>query len=99
MKSKRLLIGSMAVFVFISTLFVCITLYAKAPSRQFYQLIVYQIKDKAQETRMDSYLAEAYIPAAHRLGVKTVGVFKTANIDTALNKYIDRKSTRLNSSH
>lgn len=55
----------------------------KAPPREFYQLLVYHIKDKAQETRLDKFLSEAYLPALHRAGIKSVGVFKTLNIDTA----------------
>jgi hypothetical protein len=63
-------------------------LIAKVPEKQFYQLIVYHIKDKAQEETIDKYLSEAYLPAIHRQGIPTVGVFKTANIDTATNKRI-----------
>ena len=60
----------------------------KAPSREFYQLLVYHVKDKTQETRIDKFLSEAYLPALHRAGIKTVGVFKTLNIDTASDKKI-----------
>jgi len=63
-------------------------LLTAAPSRQIYQLLIYHVQDKNQEARMDKYLAEAYIPALHRNGVKTVGVFKTLNIDTAKDKKI-----------
>ena len=62
--------------------------YEKAPAREFYQLTVYHIKDKAQETRLDKFLSEAYLPALHRSGIKTVGVFKTLNIDTASDKRV-----------
>ena len=60
----------------------------KAPPREFYQLLVYHIKDKAQETRLDKFLSEAYLPALHRAGIKSVGVFKTLNIDTASDKNV-----------
>jgi len=60
----------------------------KQPPREFYQLLIYHIKDKAQETRMDKFLSEAYLPALHRAGIKAVGVFKTLNIDTAREKKI-----------
>lgn len=60
----------------------------KAPPREFYQLLVYHIKDKAQETRLDKFLSEAYLPALHRAGIKSVGVFKTLNIDTASDKKV-----------
>lgn len=58
------------------------------PTRQFYQLIIYHLKDKAQEERVDQYLSAAYLPAAHRAGIKTVGVFKNVGIDTAIDKKI-----------
>ena len=86
MKYKSLFLGSIAL------LFITFATAAgpvkKAPPREFYQLMVYHIKDKAQETRMDKFLSEAYLPALHRAGVKTVGVFKTLNIDTASDKKI-----------
>lgn len=56
--------------------------------RQFYQLQVYQIKDHTQEKEMDRFLAQAYIPAAHRAGLSHVGIFKTLGIDTARIKKI-----------
>ncbi|MET1054381.1 MAG: NIPSNAP family protein [Pedobacter sp.] len=60
----------------------------RAPAKQFYELVIYHLKDQAQEERIDKYLAEAFVPAMHRYGIKTVGVFKTANIDTAADKKI-----------
>ncbi|MDB5019848.1 MAG: family containing protein [Pedobacter sp.] len=60
----------------------------KPPARQYYQIVVYHLKDKTQEQRLDKYLSEAYLPFLHRSGVKTVGVFKAANIDTATDKKI-----------
>lgn len=62
--------------------------FANAPSKQFYQLVIYHIENKTQEERIDNYLADAYLPAVHRSGIKTVGVFKTANIDTASDKRV-----------
>lgn len=58
----------------------------KPATRQYYQIIVYHLKDKTQEQRLDKYLSEAYLPFLHRSGIKTVGVFKAANIDTATDK-------------
>lgn len=60
----------------------------KPAIREFYQLTIYRVKDKSQEQRVDKYLSEAYLPALHRNGIKTVGVFKTFGIDTATNKKI-----------
>jgi hypothetical protein len=59
-----------------------------APAKQFYQLLIYHIRDKSQEDRIDQFLASAYLPAAHRLGIKNIGVFKTLGMDTASHKKI-----------
>jgi len=87
MKLKTTSIAFMG-FIMIFTSLLSNAMQVKAPAREFYQLIVYHIKDKAQEERLDKYLSEAYIPAVRRLGIKTVGVFKTFNIDTATDKRI-----------
>ena len=50
-------------------------------ARDYYQLKVYKLKDKAQKTVVDNYLKNAYLPALHRAGIKQVGVFKP--IDTS----------------
>lgn len=87
MKAKKTSIVFLGFFLTFAS-FIASAMPAKAPAREFYQLIVYHIKDKAQEERLDKYLSEAYIPAVRRNGIKTVGVFKTANIDTATDKRI-----------
>jgi len=78
----------LACIFLVNIFFLANPLFAKAPERSFYQLTIYHIKDKMQEERLDKYLSEAFIPAVHRQGIKTVGVFKTANIDTATVKRI-----------
>lgn len=72
-------------------LFIHISVFAtatKAPAKQFYELVIYHVKNKTQEQRVDQFLSAAYLPAAHRLGLKNIGVFKTLGIDTASNKKI-----------
>ncbi|MDR6562732.1 MULTISPECIES: NIPSNAP family protein [unclassified Arcicella] len=49
---------------------------AMAAKRDFYQLKVYHLKTKDQEARLDVFLQNAYLPALHRLGISSVGVFK-----------------------
>jgi hypothetical protein len=49
---------------------------AKAPARDYYQLKVYHYKTQDQETRLEQYLQQAYVPAIHRAGIKNVGIFK-----------------------
>jgi NIPSNAP len=53
------------------------------PKREFYEIKIYTIKTSEQATRVENYLKDAYIPAMHRLGVKTIGVFKPVAADTA----------------
>lgn len=88
MRSKLTLPLFTAILIFVNILVAVSITAAKAPARQFYQMIIYHIKDKAQELSTDKYLAGAYLPAVHRAGIKTVGVFKTAGIDTASDKRI-----------
>ena len=56
--------------------------------QMYYEVKIYRIKDKAQETSMDTYLKDAYLPALHRAGIPTVGVFKPIETDTAFGKLI-----------
>src|SRR5919205_680196 len=51
-------------------------------------LRVYHITDPQQEGSIDQYLQRAFIPALHRMGIKTVGVFKPVGNDTAADKRI-----------
>lgn len=53
------------------------------PKREYYQLKVYYLKNSAQEERIDKFLQQSFIPAAHRHGIKSVGVFKPIANDTA----------------
>jgi len=77
--SKKSFFGILMMFVFTLTFSESSTLSAK----DFYQLKVYTIKDKAQEASVDKYLENAFLPAMHRAGVKKVGVFKPIADDAA----------------
>lgn len=44
--------------------------------RDFYELRFYRFETDVQESRLDHYLEDAYLPALHRAGVTNVGVFK-----------------------
>lgn len=57
--------------------------FANPPEREFYQIKIYTIKNQEQEKRVDQYLKDAYIPAMHKMGIKTIGVFKPVATDTA----------------
>jgi hypothetical protein len=63
--------------------------YSAAPAKQqYFEFKIYRIADKTQETRVDAYLKDAYLPALHRAGILTVGVFKPVEADTAFGKLI-----------
>jgi len=75
MASKKSIFGFVFLFVFLSSL----TLAA----RDYYQIKVYTVKDQTQETSIDKYLKDAYLPALHKAGIETVGVFKPTAEDPA----------------
>lgn len=56
--------------------------------QMYYEIKVYRINGAVQEAKMDVYLKDAFIPAVHRAGIKTVGVFKPVEADTAFGKLI-----------
>src|SRR5689334_15482742 len=61
---------------------------ANEAKREYYQLTVYQFKDTMQERIIDEYLSMAYLPALHKRGIKSIGVFKPIANDTAKIKII-----------
>ena len=61
----------------LSLLFVLVSvIFTQAAKREFYEIKIYTISNPAQEQVLDAYLKDAYIPAMHRQGIKTIGVFK-----------------------
>ena len=56
---------------------------AAAKPSDFYQIRIYQFSTAAQESRLDAFLQNAYLPALHRAGIAKVGVFKPVGNDTA----------------
>lgn len=61
---------------------------SSAASRDYYQIQVFRLNGKAQETRVDNFLKEAYLPALHRAGIAKVGVFKPIESDTTSGKRV-----------
>jgi hypothetical protein len=72
-------IALLALFLFS----ICLNVFAKPPKREFYEIKIYTLKTKEQGIRVENYLKDAYIPAMHKLGIKTIGVFKPVAADTA----------------
>lgn len=50
--------------------------YSQEQKRAYYQLKTYTLKDEKQDSVMDVYLKDAYLPALKRAGIENVGVFK-----------------------
>jgi hypothetical protein len=69
-------------------LFLGLGQFVSAAGRDFYQVQVYRLSNKSQEERVDKYLKSAYLPALHRAGIKSVGVFKPISSDTSAGKQI-----------
>ncbi|RYZ93498.1 MAG: NIPSNAP family containing protein, partial [Sphingobacteriaceae bacterium] len=49
----------------------------------YYKLKIYHYKTPAQYQALSNYLQQAYVPAMHRLGFKSIGVLHTMEKDTA----------------
>lgn len=62
--------------------------FAKTPASYYYELKIYQLKSIAQQQRVEKFLESAYVPALHRAGIKTVGVFKTMETDSLKRIYV-----------
>lgn len=61
----------------------------------FYQIKIYHLQNQAQEAELDKFLESAYLPALHRTGIASVGVFKPiepANGDRLVYVFIPFKS-------
>ncbi|WP_353722786.1 NIPSNAP family protein [Dyadobacter sp. 676] len=69
-------------------LMVALSAVAAPPKREFYEIKIYHLKNADQEARVEAFLRDAYVPGAHRAGIKNVGVFKPVPTDTMAGKLI-----------
>jgi len=60
----------------------------KPPARELYEIKLYHFTTAEQEKRLDDYLRLALLPALHKMGIATAGVFKPIANDTAADKRI-----------
>lgn len=65
-----------------------VSVAAKDPAPWYYELKIYRLADAADESRVENFLQNAFLPTMHRNGVKTVGVFKPVKEDTVNSKRI-----------
>ena len=54
-----------------------------ADHQEFFAIRIYQLKTTVQESRVDSFLQQALLPALHRQNITGIGVFKPIGNDTA----------------
>lgn len=75
-----------------SGFFICFfwfcSLNAAGQHRQNIELKVYHAADTVQLNSINRFLQSAYLPALHRQGIRTVGVFTPVGNDTAADKKI-----------
>lgn len=74
--------GKLAMLATVCFYFLMFTASAKENARNYFQIKIYHLATDEQEKNLDNYLETAYLPAMHRAGIKTVGVFKPIQKDT-----------------
>lgn len=82
-KKFKNVFSSIAVIICLSS-----SVNAQKLQKEYYQFKLFHIKTDEQLTKVDNYLEKAYMPALHRQGIKNVGVFKPAGIDTLADKIV-----------
>ena len=63
-------------------------LFSQSKKRSFFEIRVYHFQTSDQESAIDDYLKNAYLPALNNEGIRNIGVFKPISNDTARNKRI-----------
>lgn len=86
MKKSKILYQALPLLLLFFT--VTINSFCAAPKQEYYEVKIYRISGTAQEAMMDAYLKDAFLPALHRAGIPTVGVFKPIEADTAFGKLV-----------
>lgn len=82
LKSRYLLCSAILSIVFLTTA----AAQNEKGRRELYEIKLYHFSTAAQEAILDKYLSEAYIPALHKAGIKSIGAFKPLGNDTAADK-------------
>lgn len=67
---------TLLVLTFIISIFAAAQAVGQTGKRDLYELRTYHIENAQQEGMIDAYLKNAFLPAAHRNGIKEIGVFK-----------------------
>jgi hypothetical protein len=86
-KSNNLIPGFSLLFLLVfvlSSVLSSVTSYGQ----EIYELKVYNFSTVSQEARLDKFLEHSYLPALHRAGITTVGVFKPVKGENDFGKKI-----------
>ena len=75
-------------FLILASVLLQFTACDKPETRDYYQLKMYRLENTEQESIMDQYLENAYLPALERAGIPKVGVFKPREVDEGEQRYI-----------
>lgn len=74
---------------FLVLYFIVISAYSqKKNDREIYEIKTYRLLTSQQEEQVDTFLKEAFLPALHRHGIQSVGVFKPLETDSLYRKRI-----------
>lgn len=77
------------VISFLVLYFIVISGYSqKKIDREIYEIRTYRLSTSQQEEQVDAFLKEAFLPALHRHGIQSVGVFKPLETDSLYGKRI-----------
>jgi NIPSNAP len=87
-KVNFITIGISVIATLILSSFSARTFAGKPVKQHYYELRIYRLKDPMKGAVIDKYLKDAFIPAMHKAGIATVGVFKPVEADTAFGKIV-----------
>jgi len=62
--------------------------FSQPRSQTFFEIKIYHYETPEQENTIDGYLKDAFLPALHRNGIKSIGVFKPVGNDTLADKRV-----------
>jgi hypothetical protein len=88
MRKKTFCKKTVLLFCLLIPLLVSPFAYGAKDAQEFYQIRIYHTKSNEQVQMVDQYLKNAYLPALHRAGIKSIGVFKPITNDTAALKSV-----------
>jgi hypothetical protein len=89
MKKIRILKSGLLLTAIILFLSAPLFSFSAPPAKQmYYEIKIYRLTDPGKAAVTEKYLKDAFIPAMHRAGIATIGVFKPVETDTAYGKMI-----------